>query len=109
MCGYLALCTTTVGFSFTPVTHLAMELCLHALCDRTNFMSTCHEECFGTLTTLDTYLYFTDKPEFFPYKMLVHVLSLWNPCHRVLYSCDVVSVPLSSWQKAKCYANLAGQ
>lgn len=28
-------------------------------------MSGHHEECFGTLTTLDTYLYFTDKPEFF--------------------------------------------
>lgn len=27
-------------------------------------MSAYHEEYFGTLTTLDTYLYFTDKPEF---------------------------------------------
>lgn len=55
-----------------------------------------HEECFGTLDTLDMYFYFTGKPESFPSKMLVHV-PLWNPCHCVLRSCDVTSVPLSSW------------
>lgn len=33
--------------------------------DRAIFMSAHGEECFGTLTTLDTYLYFTNKPEFF--------------------------------------------
>lgn len=33
--------------------------------DRANFMSAHHEECFGTLTTLDVCLYFPDKPAFF--------------------------------------------
>lgn len=50
---------------------------------------------FGTLTKFDMYFYFSGKPESFPSKMLVHVL-LWIPCHCVLHSCDVASVPLSS-------------
>lgn len=33
--------------------------------DSANFMSAHHEECFGSLTALHVYLYFTDKPEFF--------------------------------------------
>lgn len=64
--------------------------------DRANFMSVHHEECFGTLTTFDMYFYFTGRPESFPSRVLVHVL-LWNPCHHVLHSCDIASVPLSSW------------
>lgn len=77
--------------------------------DSANFMSAHHEECFGNLTALHMYLdplvnplinqnFFcpTDKLEAFPSKMLVRVLLLWNLCHRVFYSCDVMSVSLPS-------------
>lgn len=66
-------------------------------------MSAHREECFGTLTTLDVHLYFTDKPEdtFFFFNFPIQnacmcAVPLWNPRSRVLYSCDVASVPLPS-------------